>query len=111
MSINISNLKQDQKPMNLAGKTATVVYKDGTEKAVTFGPDVWLKWIGGQLLGAEESVYPAEISGYLTDLDFPKVEDAELIIGNDVFRFSTHGRGFFTATEPGSSRSKVNYDI
>lgn len=111
MTINISTLKQDQQPKNLAGETAIVVYKDGTQKAVTFEPDVWLQWIGGQIVRIEERIYPAEITGHLTDREFPKVENAELIIGNDVFRFSSYGCGFFAAFEPVSSRSKVNYDL
>jgi hypothetical protein len=52
-----------------------------------------------------------EINGYLTDPDFPKVEDAELIVGNDVFRFRSYGHGFYHAFEPISSRTKVNYEI
>ena len=86
------------------------MHKDGTEQKVTFGPGVVLQWKGGHRVRTDPPAYP-EIDGYLTDRDFPKVEGAELIIGNDTFKFSCYGRGFFHASEPVSSRTLVNYGI
>jgi hypothetical protein len=108
MSNSTDIVAEVQQAKSLAGQTATVVYKNGKEKSVTFGPDVTLQWIGGHIVRTNPPGY-REINGYLTDREFPQVEDAELIIGNDVFRFSSYGRGFFNAVEPVTSRTKLDY--
>src|ERR1700723_514781 len=96
----MTQITTKQASQSLAGQMALIVRNGKVMTPVTFGSDVWLTWVGGDLLRYLPTHTRQEISGNLKlqkGDDFSLVKNAELILNdNRVFTVTFYSPSYFS---------------